>query len=82
MISFLAATSAVFTAGTAQVSIAVISREEIRDGKTYEVSLAPPCKDKRPICKPWERAWNENLQMEVGDVVTPDGFVLREKKDA
>jgi hypothetical protein len=37
---------------------------------------APPCKDGAATCKPWERDWS-NSWPKVGDVVTPDGKVIR-----
>jgi hypothetical protein len=62
---------------SAAVPVAITSREEIRDGKLYTVYLAPPCKEKAPACQPWQRSWNDSIQMLPGDVVTPDGLILR-----
>ena len=63
-------------------SYVLFSREEIRDGKVFQVFLAPACKDQKPACEPWERAWPANWVPRPGDVITSEGFILREKKDA
>lgn len=34
---------------------------------------APPCRDGKPTCKPWERAWT--TPPTAGDVVTEDGGI-------
>jgi hypothetical protein len=65
-------------ATTSATPIAIISRQEIRDGKLYNVLLAPSCKSKRPTCKPWQQEWTDSIRMLPGDVVTPDGLTLRE----
>ncbi len=64
------------------VPAAIISRQEIRNGKLYDVLLAPSCKSKQPTCKPWQREWNESVKMLPGDIVTPEGLILRKVVDA
>ena len=74
--------SSVAAVSTSSAPVAIVSRQEIRDGKLYNVLLAPSCKSKKPICQPWQREWTEAIKMLPGDVVTPDGLVLREVTDA
>jgi hypothetical protein len=69
-------------AGVAQTAVVIVSREEIHDGKLYDVFLAPPCSERRAICEPWERGWGDGIQVLPGNVVTPEGLVLREKRNA
>ena len=64
------------------VPIAIVSREEVRDGRLYDVLLAPSCEGNVPICEPWERNWTDGLRLLPGDTVTPEGLILREKPDA
>ena len=59
-----------------------ISRIEVVDGKTFEVFLAPACKNKSAKCKAWERDWPVNSKPAIGDVITPEGLVYREKPRA
>jgi hypothetical protein len=62
--------------------VAIATRQEIRNGKLYDVLLAPSCKSKKPICKPWQREWTDSIQMLPKDIVTPEGLILREVVDA
>jgi hypothetical protein len=70
------------TASTNVEAAGVVSRQEIRNGKLYDVMLAPSCKNKQPRCKPWQREWNDSIKTLPGDTVTPDGLILREVANA
>ena len=72
----------VASAPTSAVAVSIVSRQEIRNGKLYDVSLAPSCKSKKPVCKPWQREWTEGTPMLPSDIVTPEGLILREVTNA
>lgn len=60
----------------------IASREEVHEGKLYDVFLAPPCSNKSAICDPWERVWTDAIKTSLGEIVTPEGLILREKTNA
>jgi hypothetical protein len=80
MIGMLLALAA--SASTVVPQPTIGSRQEIRNGKLYDVSLAPSCKSKQPKCKPWRREWNDSIKLLPTDIVTPEGLILREVIDA
>jgi hypothetical protein len=63
-----------------EVSYALHARQEVRNGKTYNVLLAPSCKNKVPKCKPFQREWTDKIKLLPGDIITPEGLILREVK--
>ena len=80
MISLLLALAAASSESAGKAGVAV--RQEIRNGRLYDVMLAPSCKNKQPKCKPWQREWNDAIKTLPGDTVTEDGLILREVTNA
>ena len=66
----------------AQCAYPSMSRQEVKDVKTYDVFLAPSCKNGKVVCKAWERDWPVNGKPTIGDVISPEDLVYREKTHA
>lgn len=53
----------------------IFSIVQARSPAAPHASIAPPCKDGRQACKPWERDWSAT-QLPFGSTVTDQGIVF------